>query len=441
MKTFNKTLVSLMLALLLVLSLSSCAIPAITDTQSASSSSSSSSTNEAPSATNLATSYLAIDINPSIELVIENGKIVSVIACNDDAEVLLSGEDLVGLTTDEATEKIVALAEELGFINDENTAVKITVTSEDDESSAEIEKKAKDGAQRGSSRAIVNSNPRLADEREVKALQDENPELYKDLTPAKLRLIKSIMEFDPEMTIEKGASMSHKELIELLKGYADEFKGMVGDEVREKIKERKEEIKKDKEQKIAEVYGEEFISTWEKLYSVSEFYKEIKKNALNATLSVEDAEAICTLVGEELATVLMADELITVDEIEHLFDKKFFERGDELKASIEAILDKYSPDAYVLTEAELARLTEIYGENDATTLGDVKAIIRELSIELAQIKKDAVLDTDKQGRLDEIDKSFEEASNKVGEKIKQDFGSLVDGAIEHFREQKESKRR
>ncbi len=438
MKTFNKTLVSLMLALLLVLSLSSCAIPAITDTQSASSSS---STNEAPSATNLATSYLAIDINPSIELVIENGKIVSVIACNDDAEVLLSGEDLVGLTTDEATEKIVALAEELGFINDENTAVKITVTSEDDESSAEIEKKAKDGAQRGSSRAIVNSNPRLADEREVKALQDENPELYKDLTPAKLRLIKSIMEFDPEMTIEKGASMSHKELIELLKGYADEFKGMVGDEVREKIKERKEEIKKDKEQKIAEVYGEEFISTWEKLYSVSEFYKEIKKNALNATLSVEDAEAICTLVGEELATALMADELITVDEIEHLFDKKLFERGDELKASIEAILDKYSPDAYVLTEAELARLTEIYGENDATTLGDVKAIIRELSIELAQIKKDAVLDTDKQGRLDEIDKSFEEASDKVGEKIKQDFGSMVDGAIEHFREQKESKRK
>ena len=438
MKTFNKTLVSLMLALLLVLSLSSCAIPAITDTQSASSSS---STNEAPSATNLATSYLAIDINPSIELVIENGKIVSVIACNDDAEVLLSGEDLVGLTTDEATEKIVALAEELGFINDENTAVKITVTSEDDETSAEIEKKAKDGAQRGSSRAIVNSNPRLADEREVKALQDENPELYKDLTPAKLRLIKSIMEFDPEMTIEKGASMSHKELIELLKGYADEFKGMVGDEVREKIKERKEEIKKDKEQKIAEVYGEEFISTWEKLYSVSEFYKEIKKNALNATLSVEDAEAICTLVGEELATALVADELITVDEIEHLFDKKLFERGDELKASIEAILDKYSPDAYVLTEAELARLSEIYGENDATTLGDVKAIVRELSIELAQIKKDAVLDTDKQGRLDEIDKSFEEASNKVGEKIKQDFGSLVDGAIEHFREQKESKRR
>ena len=438
MKTFNKTLVSLMLALLLVLSLSSCAIPAITDTQSASSSS---STNEAPSATNLATSYLAIDINPSIELVIENGRIVSVIACNDDAEVLLSGEDLVGLTTDEATEKIVALAEELGFINDENTAVKITVTSEDDESSAEIEKKAKDGAQRGSSRAIVNSNPRLADEREVKALQDENPELYKDLTPAKLRLIKSIMEFDPEMTIEKGASMRHKELIELLKGYADEFKGMAGDEVREKIKERKEEIKRDKEQKIAEVYGEEFISTWEKLYAVSEFYKEIKKNALNATLSVEDAEAICTLVGEELATALMADELITVDEIEHLFDKKLFERGDELKASIEAILDKYSPDAYVLTEAELARLTEIYGENDATTLGDVKAITRELSIELAQIKKDAVLDTDKQGRLDEIDRSFEEASEKVGEKIKQDFGSLVDGAIEHFREQKESKRR
>ena len=42
-------------------------------------------------------SYLAIDINPSVELVIDGETVVSVKACNEDAAVLLSGENFEGL--------------------------------------------------------------------------------------------------------------------------------------------------------------------------------------------------------------------------------------------------------------------------------------------------------------------------------------------------------
>ena len=60
--------------------------------------------------------YVTIDINPSVELIVKDGKVVSINAGNEDASILLSGEDLVGLTVEEATGKIVKLAEELGYL-------------------------------------------------------------------------------------------------------------------------------------------------------------------------------------------------------------------------------------------------------------------------------------------------------------------------------------
>ena len=73
-------------------------------------------------------SYLAIDINPSLELLVNGETVVSVKACNEDAAVLLSGENLENMTVEEATEKVVELAEELGYLNEENDDVKITVS-------------------------------------------------------------------------------------------------------------------------------------------------------------------------------------------------------------------------------------------------------------------------------------------------------------------------
>lgn len=63
--------------------------------------------------------YLAIDINPSVELLVRGDRVASVKAGNRDASVLLSGEELTGLTVSEATEKIVALAERLGYLTEE----------------------------------------------------------------------------------------------------------------------------------------------------------------------------------------------------------------------------------------------------------------------------------------------------------------------------------
>ena len=41
-------------------------------------------------------SFVSLDINPSVELVVEDGKVTNVYATNDDAKVLIYDEELVG---------------------------------------------------------------------------------------------------------------------------------------------------------------------------------------------------------------------------------------------------------------------------------------------------------------------------------------------------------
>ena len=69
-----------------------------------------------------------------------NGEtVVGVKACNDDASVLLSGENLENMSVSEATEKVVELAEELGYLTEENDDVKVVVTADTEEITAMLE--------------------------------------------------------------------------------------------------------------------------------------------------------------------------------------------------------------------------------------------------------------------------------------------------------------
>ena len=78
-------------------------------------------------------SYVGIDVNPSVSLVLDkNDKVLSVLADNEDAQVLLYGENLVGMSADEAAKKIAALSVELGYLNENNRGVNITVEGKAD---------------------------------------------------------------------------------------------------------------------------------------------------------------------------------------------------------------------------------------------------------------------------------------------------------------------
>ena len=434
MKTVKRSLVALLLALCMVLSLIACDIPISSPSESSSSeatSSESASSQEQLKAEGLA--FLAIDINPSIEIVLEDGLVKSVNACNDDASVLLSGENLIGLTSDEATEKIVALAEELGYLNDDNNGVKITVTADDEDIASAIEEFAKEAVKKGSSRAIVNTNPRLADEREVKELKDENPEFYKNLSPAKLRLVKSIMEFDPDMTIEVGIEMSTEELLTLLKEYSDEFEGMVSEELRKQFKERKHAMKEEAKQRIEELYGEDYNALSEKLDALKALYEEVEAKAVAVELSSEDVQAILALIDNIEADIYVEDDVATIESIELYFDESFGPEFFEIKDELYEILKKYDKHSYALSEDEIAQITELCGETSATTLGDLKMLIKRTEAELRLAKDAFKPDMLEQIIIDEMEKRFDE----IEVQIKEDLKEEMENARTHFETQKQ----
>lgn len=88
----------------------------------------------------VATSQVSLDVNPEIELVLDqNNKVMSIKCENEDARVLLYNEvSLEGMDYKAAVEKIVNLAVEYGYLDSENTVVNTRVSSENALIEAEI---------------------------------------------------------------------------------------------------------------------------------------------------------------------------------------------------------------------------------------------------------------------------------------------------------------
>lgn len=79
---------------------------------------------------------MTVDINPSVEFMIDDqNKVISVAAMNDDGSILVVGEDFIGKTPEQAVEIMVSLASETGYLvkgnieASENT-VKISVSGD-----------------------------------------------------------------------------------------------------------------------------------------------------------------------------------------------------------------------------------------------------------------------------------------------------------------------
>lgn len=94
-------------------------------------------------------SYVTIETNPGIELVVdENNVVISINGLNDDGKLLLDGEEIVGLKIDVATEKVIKLTNELGFTfegeaSSDSQEIKISVSSNISNVQKELENQLK----------------------------------------------------------------------------------------------------------------------------------------------------------------------------------------------------------------------------------------------------------------------------------------------------------
>ena len=377
--------------------------------------------------------YMAIDINPTVEFVLQADKVVSVDAVNDDAAVLVSEEELVGMTAEEAAETVVELAEDLGYINEDNVSVKITVAADDETQEEALKEKVKLGAIRGSVIAKINCEPRNADARKAKKLREENPELYKGLTPAKVRLIEAIMRYDDSMTYEIGVEMNFDELAEILEEYVEEFKDIYGEKLREEYKATIEAKKQEAEMAIAEIYGEEFKAAVESYHALKTAYKALERKAEEMVISAEDVETILALLELENTDLISVSGNVTVESVDRYLDRNFVQEHllteeekealERIEESVEDILDKYDEDEYLLTEEDLAMLGEAIELELGATLEDLEELLEDLEENLEDLKESLDLEGKIKEQIFELKEEMkdfkDEAHRELHDRIEQ----------------------
>ena len=160
--------------------------------------------------------YITIDINPSIELVINpREKVIIANGLNEDGDLLLAGLELIGLDLSEAIDLLIEEAIYLGFIDYEDDEIDISVDTmaRSEIIRARIHERVKANIDQAfERRAMVG---RAIDKAFVEAIREE-AESY-GVAPGFLRLVYSVLAQNDVYTLEELLEMEQDALIELLK--------------------------------------------------------------------------------------------------------------------------------------------------------------------------------------------------------------------------------
>lgn len=141
-------------------------------------------------------SRVTIDVNPSFELIVDKDKkVVSVTALNDDASVLIYGEALVGKDIEDATEILINLTVNAGYVDDQQT-ISISVSG--------------DGSfQRKLEKAIAKKIDKVLDKTGIEATIQKNKAIAVD------QLRKIVLE-NSTFTKEEVDAMNEEQLLKAL---------------------------------------------------------------------------------------------------------------------------------------------------------------------------------------------------------------------------------
>lgn len=236
--------------------------------------------------------YLTIDINPSVEIITdEEGLITVVTPLNEDAELLLIDVDFTGMAIDEATEKIVEMAIEMGYIGFTSDNA-IIITAEAGEATENLTKTLAEKVEAFVSKRKMNIEVLKSNFEATPEIKELANEL--GISIGKLKLITVAMANNPELTVEAGADMSVRDINRII------------------IDARKE---------IRDFYKVEFHDQFQQLKTQLRInYQKDKTTLLNDIIQIADINAFTDfdLTAEqitEIKTLYQAylDELFAID--------------------------------------------------------------------------------------------------------------------------------
>jgi hypothetical protein len=170
-----------------------------------------------PQDPSVATAYVNIDINPSIDLVVDQyGKVMSVNANNDDARVLLYNETgIVGKTIEEAVKKITTLAKNLGYLTNEDIIEIVTQGISQDKVN---QIKSSINSVATNMGLVINANKGdFALQREFEEFKEKYPnnQTIQEMSISKFKLLSSVCDTS-NINMEMASELSDTELVKRL---------------------------------------------------------------------------------------------------------------------------------------------------------------------------------------------------------------------------------
>ena len=181
--------------------------------------------------------FVTIDINPSVELVVDaNDNVLSAGGANRDAQVMLFQEDgIVGVNVNVAVENVAELAVRYGYLSQETSSVDIDVVTERTDGQAiaqNICARFVDSVANADCDISVNvtCDSLLTIAKELEALKAQYPDQKRiaDMSESEYRLVKRVTEADSSIDLESALALSFDDLLEKVKSIHNGAVGKYG---------------------------------------------------------------------------------------------------------------------------------------------------------------------------------------------------------------------
>lgn len=348
--------------------------------------------------------YVSLDINPSVELVVdEDGKVLKVYGANEDAQVLLYEESgIVGESVETAIAKITTLAKELGYLSEDNDTVGVLSSNVDEELLSSINSTITATAQNLGLTVTTDAEGAysLVKELEEYKAKFPNNQAIQNLTISKFKLALSVSETG-EITLDSAVVLDDEELISMLDSNLSKVENYMTDEFKraraeaENIFEQAKLLAEDAayalyfSQNMLEHPTSNYYGTLYQMYHTSgkgfelvanavELSKQVKNYELNAD-QVEEIAVSLGMSNEEINNLKNDNGVITIESVENYADKLFKNNKNEDWAQVKTSLNE------TLNEIETAVELEYNNVRDAY-LPRIEAIITQANAALASVK-------------------------------------------------------
>lgn len=282
---------------------------------------------------NAQSSYVSLSINPLVELIVDENNTVTAVNCaNEDAEILLSDVNLIGMTIEEASEMFLRLATEAGYIDVESQDNEITVTVVSEE--ADTETQIKDQLRTRLNNYFNNNG--IFGKVSEETLETFGAEIDAlDIPLGKKKMIMRALEEDSTLDINVLKDMPVNELVRLFK---DKVSDGLDSGVRSQFKAQKDALREQymtAAQQMFQQAKDALNAQYQNMFALGQDIEDLELQIEEFTGTDEDKDALIAQLAQKQA---QHDVLKTEFDAAMEQAKEAFEQGkDEYKAKLEEL--------------------------------------------------------------------------------------------------------